>query len=213
MIRTIIVSLVIVATVFQSGKKPDPVSKAIAAFASLNSYKVTLKTLCCGSNERILYTYKKPGFIRMDFINPHKGAALVYNPLINKVRLKPFGIFSFVVLTLDPDNSLIKNSKGHTIEKSDLGSLLANVNKLIVQGSLVNLPADSLNQRFCDVVQVIGKDTVMVDGIHVYKLWLDKNLNLPLKVEAFDTSGVLLESVLMDDLKINMDLDDDVFDL
>jgi len=189
------------------------ISKALSAFDSLDTYSVTLKALCCDSDEEIKYAYKKPGFIRMDFINPHEGAALVYNPINKKVRLKPFGLFSFFKLTLNPDNSLITNPKGHQVDKSDIGALLRKMDTLLVNGYSEIKQSEDINDRLCDVYEIFDTNMFSVDDINKYKVWLDKEIYLPLKVEAFDTSNVLIESVLMDDLQINVTFDEDFFDL
>jgi outer membrane lipoprotein-sorting protein len=186
--------------------------KALMSFDSLETYQVTIQTLCCESDEKITYTYKKPGFIRMDFINPHEGAVLVYNPETGKVRLKPSGIFSFIKLTLDPDNSLIKSPKGHTVDKSDMGELLKNIDLLRTAGMMKILGDEIINNRKSKIV-FIKADTLTVDGINSYKIWLDHKIHLPLKTEAYDSSNKLIESVLTNDLQINIKLDHSIFDL
>ncbi|MCB9058765.1 MAG: DUF1571 domain-containing protein [Calditrichae bacterium] len=199
--------------IFAQSSVLNPVQMAVVAFDSLQNYRVTVNTLCCESDENIIYSFKKPAFIRMDFNRPHKGAVLVYNPVENLVRLKPFGLFSFLKLSMDPDNKLITSPKGHTVDKSHFGELLKNVNTLLQNGDITSVKKDSLNNRICNLTEITGKDTISVDGINVYKIWFDDSLKLPLKVEAFDTAGTLLESVLTDDLEINIKLDDDLFDL
>lgn len=191
----------------------DPVQTARAAFDSLQNYRVTVNTLCCESDERIIYSFKKPAFIRMDFIRPHNGAVLVYNPDENIVRLKPFGLLSFFKLSLDPDNKLITSPKGHTVDKSHFGELLDNVDTLLQKGQIITIRKEILNKRMCSLTEISGNDRAVVDGINTYKIWFDDSLKLPLKVEAFDTAGIMLESVLTDDLEINTELDDGLFDL
>lgn len=63
------------------------------------------------------------------------------------------------------------------------------------------------------VVSVNGEKDFTVDGIHRYILWLDKKISLPLKVAAYDTQGVLIEELVMDDLQINIGLAEDFFGL
>ena len=46
----------------------------------------------------------------------------------------------------------------------------------------------------------IDLNNFTIDAINKYKVWFDKELYLPLKVEAYDTLNVLIESVLLDDL-------------
>jgi outer membrane lipoprotein-sorting protein len=204
--------LLIASFSISSALEENMISKAINAFDSLQSYSVTLKTLCCESDEEINYAFKKPGFIRMDFINPHEGAILAYNPQTKKVRVKPSGLFSFIKLTLNPDNGLIKSPKGRQVDESDIGSLLSKMDTLLFAGIGEVTSEEILNSRPCYVYEINGVKNFTVDDINKYKVWLDKELNLPLKVEAFDTLDVLIESVLMDNLQINTTFEEDFFD-
>lgn len=209
---TILITLFSLILLFSEDFK-SPIKQAYESFDSLQNYRVTIKTLCCDSDEEILYVFQKPGFIRMDFINPHQGAVLVYNLNTNDVRLKPFGLFSFFKLTLDPDNNLITSPKGHTVDQSDMSFLIRNIDSLMQKGTLTYLANEEINKRPCTVFIVAANDTFNIDGINSYKVWLDSVLHLPLKAEAFDTNGVLLESVLTADLELNVQLAEDYFDL
>lgn len=69
----------------------DIIQRAIENYQTVDTYVATLRSVKDGHvSEEIKYYYKKPGFVRMEFITPHKGAVLVYNPETNKVRLRPF---------------------------------------------------------------------------------------------------------------------------
>ncbi|MBI5213703.1 MAG: DUF1571 domain-containing protein [Nitrospirae bacterium] len=182
-------------------------------YNSVESYSVTLRSKSDDSNEEIRYYYKKPGFVRMEFIKPYKGAVLVYNPSKKEVRLRPFGVFKSFVLTLNPDNSLIKSSKGHRVDESDIGALLKVVKRLKDGGKTKASGEENVGNRPVVVVSVEGEKDFTVNGIHRYILWLDKKTSLPLKVAAYDMQGELIEEVLMDDLQINTGITEDFFDL
>ncbi len=72
----------------------------------------------------------------MEFIEPHKGAVLVYNPEKKEARLRPFGFFKPLVLTLSPDNRLIATPRGHRVDASDPGAPLETVKKLADRGKM-----------------------------------------------------------------------------
>ena len=91
----------------------DPLDAALAGYGKVVAYRVTLRSRSDASSETIRYFFKRPGFVRMEFIEPHKGAILVYNPEEKKARLRPFGFMKPLVLTLSPDNSLITSPRGH----------------------------------------------------------------------------------------------------
>ncbi len=72
-----------------TGAHPDPLASAIEHYHTVESYRVTIHSFHADGEEHIRYFYKKPGFVRMEFIRPHDGAVLVYNPLTQRVRLWP----------------------------------------------------------------------------------------------------------------------------
>ncbi len=191
----------------------DLIRSAIKIFEEIESYTCIIESFGNDEEEKIRYAYKKPGLIRMDFINPHSGASLIYNPNTKKVRLKPSGFFSFLTLTLNPSSNIIKSPKGHTVDESDIGALLTNVHKLQLNGNTEILGKEKLSERECIIVGITGEQEVTVNDIHRYILWLDIEIFLPLKVEAFDRSGALEEGILIDSLKINVQLPEDYFEL
>lgn len=192
---------------------PDPVNAAIESYIVVESYQVTLRSRSGDSSEVIRYYYKKPGFVRMEFIKPHKGAVLVYNPSRNEVRLKPFGILNSLVLTLSPDNRLVKSPKGHRVDKSDIGELLKTVRRLQNNGKTEILTDEDVGGRPATLIKVEGNGEFSVDHIHRYHLWLEKKTSMPIKASSYDVSGELIEEVLMYDLEINPRFEGDFFDL
>lgn len=182
----------------------DPVAHAIESYSKVASYRVTLVSKSGDSKETIRYFYEKPGFVRMEFVEPHRGAVLVYDPLKREVKLKPFGFLSFFVMTMGPENRLIKSARGHTVDKSDIGSLLENVKKLQESGSARVEGYESVGDRPAAVVIVEGAAPAP-DGTSKYVLWLERKSFLPLKVRAYDNEGRLIEDVLMEDLETGVE--------
>lgn len=185
-----------------------PVEDALSSFERLESYKVTLRS---SSGEEIRYFFKKPGYIRMEFEKPHKGAVLVYDPFKKEVLLRPFGFLKSLELRMGPDDRLIRSSRGHTVDESDIGSLLKNVKKLKDSGRAEIAGEEEVGGRKTLVVEVRGEGAFEVDGTNRYRLWLEKTLMLPVKVEAYAASGELVEGVLMDDLEVNPAFSKDFF--
>jgi outer membrane lipoprotein-sorting protein len=203
----------IVLMIAIAGIVSDPISAAIENYENILSYQVTLISGSGGTEETIRYFYKKPGFVKMELVKPFKGAVLVYDPDMKKVKVMPFGSIKFLQLTLDPDNKLIKSSTGHRIDKSDIGELLHSVRKLQKNGKTEILSEEDVNGKTVIRISVNGEGDHIVDGINTYELWLEKETLLPLKVSSFDTAGRLIEEVLMNDLEINIAFPDGFFDL
>jgi len=206
-----IVAALLLAFATQSG---DILATAVARFGAVNSYSVTLRSQSSASAEVIRYYYKRPGFVRMEFVTPHRGAVLLYNPVRKKVTLRPFGFLKSFVLTLSPDNRLVKSSKGHRVDRSDIGSLLRLAQELEAEGVTEVVGEEAVGGRGALHLRVTGKGGVVVGGeINSYSLWLDKALLLPIKVISYGRDGEIIEEVLMDDLDINAIVDNNIFDL
>lgn len=187
----------------------SPVDEALSSFEQLDSYKTTLRS---SAGEEIKYSFKKPGHIRMEFEKPHKGAVLVYDPLKKEVRLRPLRFWKSFEMLLKPEDSLIKSSRGHTVDESDIGSLLKNVKLLEENGSSAVTGEDDIRGRKAIILEAKGGGTFTTpDSVNMYRLWLDKEKMLPLKVQAFAADGGLLEEVLMDDLEVDPALSMDLF--
>ncbi|HEY6873548.1 MAG TPA: sigma-E factor regulatory protein RseB domain-containing protein [Geobacteraceae bacterium] len=191
----------------------DPLDAALKECKKVAAYRVTLHSRSGTSRETIRYFFKRPGFVRMEFIEPHKGAILVYDPVKKEARLRPFGFLKPMVLTLSPDSRLITSSRGHRVDASDIGTMLETVRKLRGTGRSTPRGEEAVGGRAAVLVAVEGKGTATVAGnVHRYLLWLDAKTSLPLKMISYDMSGAVVEEVLMDDLEINVTLPDTLFE-
>jgi outer membrane lipoprotein-sorting protein len=176
--------------------------QAAEKFQSIKSYSATLRSF--GNSDHIIsYRYQKPGYVRMDFVKPHKGAALVYRPDTEKVQLRPFGFSKFLKFTINPTAKLVLSPSGHRVDKSDLGALLENAQRLAQQGSLEILREEIKHEIPMLVVKITGEPEALVNGVHSYLLWMDKSLKLPRIVESYDDQDQLIEGLFIDDLRIN----------
>lgn len=191
----------------------DPIAAAIQSFDGVTSYRVTLRSEHGKESERIRYCYKKPGFVRMEFITPHNGTVLVYDPGTKQVRVRPFAFLDPLVFTFSPDNSLVKSARGHRVDASDIGAFLMQVHELQNHGRTTVSGAAALSGRSVIDISVEGNGNFSLDGVHRYRLWLDASSMMPLKTAAFDNAGVLIEEVLMDDLELNVALNEELFRL
>lgn len=195
-----------------SGTMPDPLAGAIEHYQTVTSYRVTIRSFHAGGEEHIRYYYKKPGFVRMEFMRPHDGAVLVYNPSTRRVRLWPFGAGRFPELNLSPGNVLIRSSRGQHVDRSDVGALFENVRALQQSGNTEVSGEESMGGRAFLHLVVTGAGNVAVDGVHRYELWLDTATRFPVKVISRDPQDAIIETVLMEDLEINAELPETLFD-
>ncbi|MBE7415638.1 MAG: DUF1571 domain-containing protein [Deltaproteobacteria bacterium] len=190
----------------------DPVDAALESFRRLEAYSVTLRAES-DKTEVIRYFYRKPGYIRMEFEEPHRGAVLVYDPVEREVVLRPFRFLQSFKMRLDPEDSLIRSSRGHTVDESSIGALLDNVSELREDGSLDVLREEDADGKSALLVEVRGRGGREVDGVNLYRLWLDHETGLPVKVEAYDAGGRLVERVRMESLVVDPEFPPDFFSL
>ncbi|HSI95372.1 MAG: outer membrane lipoprotein carrier protein LolA [Methylophilaceae bacterium] len=181
----------------------DLLDSAIERFHAIQTYRATLHSSHADGEEHLRYFYSKPGRIRMEFIRPHAGAVLVYDPDTQRVRLWPFGAGRFPELKLNPGNPLIRSPRGQRVDRSDVGALLDNV-KALKQGGSQKLHGERmLEQRATQFIDVAGDGDFTVAGVHRYELWLDAATLFPVKVVSHDREDAILETVRMDDVEID----------
>ena len=194
----------------QGYTEENPLERARAAFESLDTYTAIINSYA-GGNERIRYYFKKPGYIRMEFISPHKGALLVYNPVTGKVRLRPFGLIKPLMLTLSPENRLIRSPRGHTVDRSHLGALIENALKLEAMGSLKTVGMEEVHGKEALKVEVKAEAGFESDGVNRHLLWFDTEHLLPIRAEGYDAEGTLVEGVYMDELILEVHISNSMF--
>ena len=190
---------------------PDPLAGAIAHYRTVENYRVTIHSTHEDGEEYIRYYYKKPGFARMEFIRPHVGTVLIYNPTTRSVRLWPFGVQHFPELSLSPGNPLIRSSRGQRVDHSDVGTLFENIRTLREGGNAGVLGEERMDGRTVLHLVVTGADGFALAGVHRYELWLDMASQFPVKVISRDRQDALIETVMMEDLEINTALPETLF--
>lgn len=196
-------ALVLTAVVSASGA--GRFEAAMAHYHTVPSYRVMVHAYHPDGEEHIRYAYKKPGYVRMDFIRPHAGALLLYDPRRRRVRLWPFGFGHFPELDLDPANPLIRSATGQRVDRSDVGALFENVRRL-AQGGSVELEDEQGRLH----VAVTGGEGLEAAGVHSYELWLDPVQSFPLKVISRNLQGAVLETVVMENPEL-VELPDALF--
>lgn len=183
----------------------DPLTDAIVRFGALQSYQLTLRsTDGAGRHEVIRYHYRKPGWVRMEFEQPHHGAVLVYAPDTRRVRLWPFGLGSWPALTLAPDHPLLHNPHGHRVDRSDVGVLLGNMLALRQGGSASPPEEAEWAGQPATALDITGPAGGPAGAVHRYRVWLARDTLFPLRVDSFAASAGLMQSVDMRDARIGV---------
>ncbi len=139
----------------------------------------------------------------MEFIQPHKGALLIYQPDRKRVYLWPFGSTKIPPLSLSPDNKLVQSPTGQKVDHSDIGSLLKNIQALQKEGHTEIAGEEAIGADNSLHVIVTGKPGATLGHVHRYAVWLDHKNGFPVKVVSYDVKDDMIETVVLEDLRIN----------
>lgn len=192
----------------------DVLDDALARFAAVRSYQVTLRASGSAGGpvrEVIRYAYRKPGWVRMDFVRPRPGMALIYDPERRLVRLWPFGAGG-PGFSMRPQSRLLASTGGHRVDRSDIGALLTHAAALRSRGALEVAGEDALAGRRVLHVRVTGAAGITVEEVHRYELWLEADSLMPLRAEAYGLRDAPIDLVLMDDLALDVVFPEGLFD-
>ncbi|MDT3672502.1 MAG: hypothetical protein ROZ37_19445 [Aromatoleum sp.] len=194
----------------------DLLDEAVARFRALESYFATLHSVGRGGDRQVVhYFYRTPGWVRIECVDPHRGAVLIYDPAARKVRLWTFGLgwgFGFApALSLAPDNPLVRSPRGHTVDRSDVGALFENLQALRAGGSFAALGAATVAGEPAVGFEVAGAAGVIVGGAHRNRVWLAPDTLFPRRVENFDEADELVETVDLVDAELDVDLPERFF--
>ncbi len=190
----------------------DPLTEAEAHFDALESYRATIHTLAADGERRLIrYYFRKPGWVRIETVSPHPGAVLIYDPQARRVRLWPFGTDRTLHLSLSPDSRLVRDARGHRVDRSDVGALLDNLRRLAARGRVEPLGETAGGGRPATGVEIVGEAGAAVSGVHRYRVWFAQDDPLPLRVESFAPNGSPIETVDMTDAETGIVFPDHFF--
>ncbi len=190
--------------------EPDPIGEFERAYSKVDSYSVEINS---SLGEVVNYSYKKTGHVRMDFIKPHGGAVIVYNPETNKVRVRPFGYVKPLVLTYKPDSRVVRSKNGHQLNDSDLGVLLGSVKKVRDNGIMKVVGEEKIGDVDTIAVSVKAEGGFTDYRVNEYRLWLSKVTKLPVRIDAFGADGKLQERTFLNNIKLNHDFAEGFFSI
>lgn len=191
---------------------PDPIILAQARLAQVTAYQFRIDSHSAeGDHTLVRYSYRKPGYARMDFTEPHRDAVLIYDPGSDKVRVWPFGIGTLPVLSLSPSNSLIQGPNGHRVDQADVGTLLRNIRHLQQGGKTTVIGQENLAGQTVLHVAIVGPAGISILGVHRYEVWLEASHGFPAKVISYAADDHLLETVVMDAMVFNLHFPTDFF--
>jgi outer membrane lipoprotein-sorting protein len=159
--------------------------------------------------ETTLYTFKKPKWIRLDFVSPRPGLIMIYPDRNNKVFIKPRGLLSILGFHRPLDDPLLKSPTGQRINQTDLGLLIKNIRHGVTdqrRGPVSILEDDNTIQ-----IEVLADDHFL-EGVETrYQFLISKELWLPVEVSASKENGVQEWRIVFRNLRTNINVPDALF--
>jgi outer membrane lipoprotein-sorting protein len=189
--------------------------KIVASYAGIKDYQAGVEDRTYhrdGSfkTKKFLYTFKKPGFIRLDFITPYSGMVLVYPDKNGEVAIRPAG-FPFLKFHLALDNPFLRVASGQRLDQTDLGLLIKNIGHSLTdqrRGS-----AEVVEEGEYIRVKVLADNHFQKGVETLYRFLIDQKLWLPVQVEESTPKGRLERKIILQNLRTNIGLPDSFFQL
>lgn len=192
------------------------IESAYEAATSLQSYtcKLTSVTRHQGANGRyqkgkknvLNYTYRNPGQVRLEWLSPRRkrGQLAVYSD--DTLRAAPSWL-PFAV-TVDPDSPTGMDDFHHPIYRSDLASLME-----IVMQDMAKVTDEAYEGLITRGGRTGHKVVLQTEDKRVVII-IDSANYLPLVIEQYDKeTGVLFDGGYFDNIKVDPQIDDSLFEL
>ena len=181
-------------------------------------YKQELVKRTVLPEEKIQFKFKKPFKIYMKWLpGPHEGRESLYVRGENggKVIGHEGGIIGFITLHMETTGNIAMKGNRHPITDAGIGRLIEILDKDLKRGR----ERGELKLKFLGEDEVYGRRAWHIvketpaEGYYAPKMeiWVDKELNLPIKIKIFGPGDEFLESYGYSDLKVNTGLKDEEF--
>jgi outer membrane lipoprotein-sorting protein len=222
-LRTFLFSFIILSAPAFSVDPAEVLSAMSAAWSKVEDYtavfykqeRVDGKVL---PEEKIQLKFKKPFKIYLHWLSgPHEGRESLYVRGENgdKVIGHDGGILGFITLKMDPAGSIAMKGNRHPITDAGIGRLIEILDKDIKRGR----ERGELKLKLLGENEVYGREAWHIlketpaEGYYAPKMevWVDRELNLPIKIKIFGPGDIFLESYGYSDLKVNAGLKDEEF--
>jgi hypothetical protein len=195
--------------------------KCNVSYAKVNDYTCFLhrKDLVRGvlkEHTTVLFKFKKPGRYYMKWEKDKIEAIYAEGKYKNNMVIHGGLLFKFVSIAVKPEAALKYNR--HTIREADIGHVLTlfetNYNKALKNkdAAIVLEEEEVLDGRSTWRFKAVFPEGRDYYG-HIVYIHIDKELSLPIKIAAYGWKGELLEQYYYENLKVNVGLTEDEFDV
>jgi outer membrane lipoprotein-sorting protein len=185
-----------------------------AAYDEVKDYQTDVEILLFKEDgsfktEKSLYTFKKPKWIRLDFVSPHPGMVLVYPDPDGKVLMRPQGALSILTSHLALNDPLLGTPSGQRLDQTDLGVLIKNIRHSVTDQR--RGPVSLSENKEAIRIQVLADDHFREGVESRYQFLISKGLWLPVEVGEATTQGVQEGRIIFRNLRTNINVPDELF--
>lgn len=188
--------------------------KMEAAYDKVLDYQTEVETIIFREDgsfktQKCLYTFKKPKWIRIEFISPHPGWIMIYPDWKGKVLVKPQGVLSLLPLSLMLNDPLLETPSGQQVNQTDLGLLITNIRHSVTDQR--RGPVSLSEEKDAIEIRVLAADHFR-EGVETrYQFVISKELWLPVEVGESTTNGVQEGRIIFRELRTNINVPDSLF--
>lgn len=161
------------------------------------------------ATKRVVYTFKKPYWLRLDFQSPYRGMVLFYPDHKGKVVVRPSGWARLWKLRLSPNHFFLKISPGQQIDETDMGLLIRNISHSLTDWRRGQVKIVEKDQHI--EIQVLSDNHFRKGVLTHYRFLIDKTLWLPIEVEESTPDGILERKVMFRSLRLNTGVPESFF--
>jgi len=184
-----------------------------SAYQTVKDYRMQVQLILASENagqriEEFIYTFKKPGRVRMDFQSPQPGTMVIFPDEEGKVWVRPWGL-RFLDLHLAPDSLFLSNPSGQRVDQSDFGLLIKNIGRSIGEGR--KGPVEILEEERYVRIKVLAQNHFRSGKVTSYDFVIDKNTFLPAQIEERTPEGVFERRITFRNLVTNTGVPDSFF--
>ena len=188
--------------------------KMKAAFKEIEDYsseveQIYFKDGMESERHRFKYFFKKPRWIRVDFLQPHSGLTVFYQRGEKKATLRPFPSLPSLQFNVSIDSSLIQTPTGQSINQTDMIFFID-----FLFRNLAGVPQqDDQFQDQGDPVHFLfwGRDYVKGEKPEKYHIFISRRNWFPVRIERYSPEGKPMEVSIIRNYVFNSRPADDFF--